>query len=221
VFIGHFGIALGAKRVVPGVRLGTLLLAAQFLDLLWPVFLLLGVEEVKIVPGITALSPFDFTRYPISHSLLTVIGWSAGFGLVYYIWHRSRRGALVTGFLVLSHWALDWIVHRPDLPLAPSSPTRVGLGLWNSVSGTVIVEGSIFLIGAVLYARTTRARDRIGNWALWALILFLGVLYVANLTGPPPSDTRLIGWVSLATWLLIPWAYWIDRHRRALGESSR
>lgn len=221
MFIGHFGVALGAKRIAPNARLGTLLLAAQFLDFLWPILLLLGIEEVKIAPGITAFTPFDFTRYPISHSLLTVIGWSVGFGLAYYLWHRSRKGAVVMGLLVLSHWMLDFIVHRPDLPFAPGGSARVGLGLWNSVPGTIVVEGAIFLIGIVLYLGATRTRDRAGSWAFWMLVCFLAFLYVGNLTATPPSNARLVAWVSLATWLFVPWAYWIDRHRRALGESSR
>jgi len=221
MFIGHFGVALAAKKAVPNARLGTLLLAAQFLDLLWPILLLLGLEKVEIAPGITVVTPLDFTRYPISHSLLTVAGWSILFGLLYYMWHRTRKGSVMMGVLVLSHWALDAIVHRPDLPLMPGGPTYVGLGLWNSLAGTVAVEGSIFLIGIALYLNATRTRDRVGSWALWAFIILLGITYAANLIGPPPPDTRMIGWAALAMWLFIPWAYWIDRHRRALGESSR
>ena len=221
MFIGHFGVALAAKKIVPNARLGTLLLAAQFLDFLWPILLLLGLEKVAIVPGITAVTPLDFTSYPISHSLLAVVGWSVAFGLAYYMWHRSRKGPVVMGLLVLSHWVLDLIVHRPDLPIMPNDPARYGLGLWNSLPGTIAVEGSIFLIGIALYLSATRTRDRIGNWAVWGFILFLSILYVANLVGPPPPDTNMIGWVSLALWLFIPWAYWIDRHRRVMGESAR
>ena len=221
MFIGHFGVALAAKKIVPNARLGTLLLAAQFLDFLWPILLLLGLEKVAIVPGITAVTPLDFTSYPISHSLLAVVGWSVAFGLAYYMWHRSRRGPVVMGLLVLSHWVLDLIVHRPDLPIMPNNPARFGLGLWNSPPGTIAVEASIFLIGIVLYLSATRTRDRIGNWALWGFIVFLSIMYVANLVGPPPPDTRMIAWVTLAMWLFVPWAYWIDRHRRVMGESAR
>jgi hypothetical protein len=221
MFIGHFGVALAAKKVAPNARLGTLVIAAQLLDLLWPPLLLLGVEEVKIVPGITTFSPFDFTRYPISHSLLMVGVWSTAFGLLYYLWRRAGRSAVVIGLLVASHWVLDFIVHRPDLPLAPGTSARFGLGLWNSIPGTLIVEGVIFLTGAFLYAGATRALDRTGRFAFWGYIVFLIISYVASFAGPPPDNPKSIAWVSLSVWLLVAWAYWIDRHRRSLGGSSR
>ena len=129
MFIGHYAVALGAKKAAPRVSLGTLLLASQFIDLLWPIFLLLGLEHVRIAPGNTVFTPLDFYDYPISHSLLAVLGWSVGFGLVYYAVRRSGRNALILGAIVLSHWVLDFISHRPDLPLIPGMETRVGLGL--------------------------------------------------------------------------------------------
>ncbi|MBI5868449.1 MAG: hypothetical protein HZB43_09205 [candidate division Zixibacteria bacterium] len=221
MFIGHFGVALAAKKLTPSVRLGTLLLAAQFLDFLWPILLVTGLEKVAIVPGITVVNPLDFTSYPISHSLLAVIGWALLFGFAYYMWHRSPKCSFVLGILVVSHWVLDLIVHRPDLPIMPNSPARYGLGLWNSLSATVAVEGALFVLGVGLYLSATRTRDRIGNWALWLFIIVLGGIYAANLFGPPPPDTKIIGWAALALWLFVPWAYWIDRHRRALGDSSR
>lgn len=221
MFIGHFGVALAAKKITPGVRLGTLLLAAQFLDFLWPILLVAGLEKAAIVPGITVVNPLDFTSYPISHSLLAVIGWALLFGFGYYMWHRSPKGSFILGILVISHWVLDLIVHRPDLPIMPSDPARYGLGLWNSLSGTIAVEGAIFILGIGLYLSATRTRDRVGTWALWTFIILLGALYMANLIGPPPPDTKIIGWAALGLWLFVPWAYWIDRHRRALGDSSR
>jgi hypothetical protein len=148
MFIGHYAVALGAKRVSPKVSLGTLLLASQFIDLLWPIFLLLGLEHVRIDPGNTVFTPLDFYDYPISHSLLAVLGWAAGFGVVYYAVRRSGRNALILGALVLSHWVLDFISHRPDLPLIPGMETRVGLGLWNSFAASVMVETALFAVGA-------------------------------------------------------------------------
>jgi membrane-bound metal-dependent hydrolase YbcI (DUF457 family) len=135
MFIGHFGVALAGKRAAPKTSLGTLILAAQFLDLLWPVFLLLGIEHVEIAPGITRVSAMNFTDYPISHSLLMALVWSALVGGVYYGLRRDRRAAWVVAALVLSHWVLDFIVHRPDLPLWPGGQARAGLGLWNSWPG--------------------------------------------------------------------------------------
>ena len=80
MFIGHFGVGLGAKKAAPSISLGTLFLAAQFLDLLWPTFLLLGWERVKIQPGMTVMTPLNFTHYPLSHSLLMACIWGVLFG---------------------------------------------------------------------------------------------------------------------------------------------
>jgi hypothetical protein len=212
VFIGHFGVGFAAKKAAPQVSLGTLILAAQFVDLLWPLFLLLGLESVRIDPGNTAVTPLDFVAYPFTHSLLTGIGWGLLFGLVHFALRRSWRAALVVGLAVVSHWVLDWISHRPDMPLYPCGP-RVGLGLWNSVAGTVIVEGAIFILGVVLYLKVTRARDRIGQWALWSLVLLLAGSYAANITGPPPPSPQFLAWFGLGAWLFVPWGYWTDHHR--------
>ena len=168
MFLGHFALALGAKRVAPKVSLGTLVLAAQFADLLWPILLLTGLEQVRIVPGITRVTPLDFVSYPYSHSLLTQLLWGLGIGLVYQAFSHDMRGAVVLGLCVPSHWLLDYIAHRPDMPLVPGG-ARYGLGLWNSVPATLAVELGLFVIGSTLYLRGTRAKDRTGQYALWSL----------------------------------------------------
>src|SRR5258705_1950593 len=127
MFIGHFAVGLAAKRVAPRTSLGTLTLAAVFLDALWPVFLLLGVERAELNPGSNSFLFLNFSYYPISHSLILALVWSALFGFVYLSRTKYAGGALVVGLLVLSHWILDYIVHVPDLPLWPGGP-RVGLG---------------------------------------------------------------------------------------------
>ncbi|MFT5088853.1 MAG: hypothetical protein ACI906_004501 [Candidatus Latescibacterota bacterium] len=216
MFVGHFGVGLGLKSLAPRVSLGTLFLAAQFIDLLWPSLLLLGLERVEIVPGITQVTPLDFTHYPISHSLLAVVGWSLLFALVYYFLSRSRKAAFVCAGAVLSHWLLDLLTHRPDLPLYPGNSPHVGLGLWDSLAATLAVELPIFAFGTYLYLRNTAARDRVGSIGLWALIAFLLVVYMGNLFGEPPPNTTALAWVGQAQWLLIAWGYWVDAHRRAL-----
>lgn len=216
MFIAHYAVGLAAKKVAPKVSLGTLFLSVQFLDLLWPILLLLGVEHVRIDPGNTAFTPLDFYDYPISHSLLAVIGWSLGFVLIYFFIRRDLREAWILGTGVLSHWLIDFISHRPDMPIAPGSEARVGLGLWQSVTATVLVEGAIFIIGLALYLRSTTAQDRIGRYAFWALIAFLGIIWAGNILSPPPPNETAIGIAGLSLWLLIPWAYWVDRHRQAV-----
>jgi hypothetical protein len=215
MFIGHFGVGFAAKRLAPRVSLGTAFLAAQFIDLIWPTLLLAGVEQVRIAPGNTLMMPLVFEHYPVSHSLLAVAGWAIAIGVVHWLSRRQLRAALVVGALVVSHWLLDAIVHVPDLPLAPGSPTLVGLGLWNSMLATVAVEAAFFGGGLWLYLSATRPVDRTGRWALIGLVTFLVVVEVANFAGPPPPNVTALAWVGQAQWLLVAWGYWVDAHRVA------
>jgi membrane-bound metal-dependent hydrolase YbcI (DUF457 family) len=218
MFIGHFGVAFAAKRVAPRTSLGILILGAQFLDFIWPIFLLLGIEHVRIAPGITRVSPLDFYDYPISHSLLMAAVWSVVVGGTYYRARRYGRGALVVGLAVLSHWVLDFIVHRPDLPVWPRGP-RVGLGLWNSWVATNCAETLIYGVGVWIYAQSTRARDAIGRYAFWGLVAFLFLGWATTLAAGPPPDVRSLAWGTLAMWLTIPWGWWADKHREILQTS--
>lgn len=215
MFIGHFAVGFGAKRWAPRASLGTLFLAAQFIDLLWPTLLLLGLERVRIAPGITVFTPLDFEHYPWSHSLAMVVVWAVLFGAVYYALRRDARTSMVLALAVFSHWLLDFLTHRPDLPLWLDG-TRVGLGLWNSVPATLMIEIGLSIAAVWLYLRSTRARDATGRWALWALVLLLGLIYAGNLLGPPPPDVMAIAWLGQAQWLLVAWGYWIDRHRQTV-----
>jgi hypothetical protein len=140
MFLGHFAAGFAARPLAPRASLGTLLLACQFIDLLWPTFLMLGWERVRIEPGVTAGNPLVFEHYPISHSLLAVVGWAIALGTMSWLTRRDLRAALVIAALVLSHWLLDAIVHVPDLPLSPAGDARIGLGLWNSPSIEFIVH---------------------------------------------------------------------------------
>jgi hypothetical protein len=213
MFIGHYAVALAAKRAVPAVSLGTLFLAAQFLDGLWPLFLLGGVEHVEIAPGDTAFTPLAFVDYPISHSLAMSTVWAVALGAACYLVRRLRGAAVMIGALVMSHWVLDWLSHRPDLPLYPGGATRVGLGLWNSVPGTLAVETAMFAAGLGLYLAATSARDRTGVVALWALVVVLLAAYLGAAFGPPPPSVDVIAYSGALGWLTVGWGYWIDRHR--------
>ena len=222
MLLGHYGVALAAKRAVPRASLGTTVFAAQWLDELWPILLILGIERVRVVPGLTAANPLDFEYYPYSHSLLAAVVWSLLFGIIYYALRRDRRTATIVGSLVLSHWILDLPMHRPDLQLWPGSAARVGLGAWNSIPLTVLLEMLFFVGGLIIYLRTTRARDRVGSFALWAMVLVLLLIFFSGFVSAPPPNGRAIGMGALALWLFIPWGYWIDRHRVPVeaGESS-
>ena len=214
MFLGHYALALAAKRAAPKTSLGVLTLAANLADEVWPILLLLGVEQVRIVPGLMEASPLDFTDYPWTHSLLMGALAGVAFGLIYYFLRRYRRGALVLGGLVLSHFILDLPFHRADLPLWPGGP-KLGIGLWGSLPITLVCELGFFALGLWLYSRATEAVDKIGSIALWVFAAFPVAIYLGSIFGPPPASQAAMGKAGLALWLLPPWAWWIDRHRKA------
>lgn len=216
MFLGHYAVALAAKRAAPRVSMGWLFAGSQFADLLWPLLLLTGLETVEIRPGVTAFTPLDFTSYPISHSLLTLIGWGVLLGALYYVLRRDRVGAVIVGMLVPSHWMLDAVVHRPDLPLLPGVDLRIGMGLWNSIPATWFVEAALFAAGILLYSSFTRARDATGRWAFVAFVVVLAGLYAATALGPPPPDVPTLALSALVLWLTVAWGAWFDRHRSPL-----
>jgi len=214
LFIGHFALGFAAKRVAPRVSLVVLFGAAQFADLLWPVLLAFGIEQVRIDPGNTPFTPLDFVSYPYSHSLLALAVWGALYAWVFRAPERPRR-ALLLAALVVSHWLLDFITHRPDMPLYPGGP-KVGLDLWASVPATVAVEVVMFVAGVWLYASCTRARDRVGRWGFVGLAALFALAYVANVTSPPPPSVKALVIVSIigaAVTMLLTW--WVDRHRES------
>lgn len=213
MFVGHAALALGARGKAPSVSLGWLFAATFGLDLLWPLFLLLGVERVSIAPGATAFTPLVFDSYPWSHSLLMALVWG-GVASGLALWRKVPPGtALLLGALVVSHWVLDFITHQPDLQLWPGNPLRVGLGLWNTVPGTLSVEGLLFIAGIVLYLRATRPLDRVGSLGLYALLTVCTAMWASGPFGPPPPSPRALAWFALGLWLFILWAGWADAHR--------
>jgi hypothetical protein len=238
MFVGHFGLGLAGKAAAPRVSLGTWFLAVQLVDLLWPIFLLAGWEHVRIVPGITRLTPLDFYDYPITHSLVGALGWAVAFACVYAA-VAARSGpaaaaakagsvgrmstgatAALLGAGVFSHWLLDLLVHRPDLPVLPRGP-YLGLGLWNLPAIEMALEGALFLGGAGLYLHRTRPLDGAGRYGTWLLLAALGATWLAAILGPPPPNVRTIAWMALCVWLFVLWAWWCDRHRVPAGGPIR
>lgn len=216
MFVGHIGVALGAKGVAPKVPLPVLILAAQFLDVLWPILVMAGIEHARIEPGYTAVSPLVFYYYPYSHSLLAAAAWAGAFGAAYYFFRGEPWEGWVLTALVLSHWPLDFIVHRPDLLLYPGGDEHYGYALWNSLEHTLLLEGAIFLVGILLYVGTTEAQDSIGNYSFWSLMLLLVLGWLGSIYGPTPPTMTAVAVVGLAGMLVIfVWAGWIERHRIA------
>ena len=213
VFIGHFALGLAAKRATPRVSLALLFGAAQLADLLWPVFLATGLEQVRIDPGNTAFTPLDFVSYPYSHSLLLLLVWGVLLALLSRPFTRGRRVFAVIAALVASHWLLDFVTHRPDMPLYPGG-AKFGLGLWNSIPATAAIEVPLFAAGVWIYSRVTHPRDRTGKWAFGSLIVTLLLIYVANIFSPPPPSVPVLTIVAIAGGVLFTaWSGWADRHR--------
>jgi len=212
MFIGHFAVGFAAKRVAPRLSLGALFAAVALADIIWPVLVALGLEQVRIDPGNTAFTPLDFVSYPYSHSLVLLCLWGILFGLVCARIVHDRRMLVVAAVLIVSHWVLDWLTHRPDMPLYPGS-IKLGVGLWNSIPATVAVELVMFTAGIWIYAHATRPRDAIGRRAFPAFVGFLLVAYVANIGSPPPSIGAIVVVGLLGTPALLLWAWWFDRHR--------
>jgi hypothetical protein len=213
MFIGHYAVGLAAKRFAPRASLGALIAAPTLLDLLWPIFILTGLEEVRIAPGNTKFTPLEFVYYPVSHGLVAVIGWATLFAVIYQLVGRYWPGTFAIWIGVVSHWVLDVVTHRMDMPLYAGGP-MYGLGLWNYPRATVVVETSMFLLGVFLYWSTTKARDRIGEWVFGGYVLLLISFYALNLISPVPPSTRTIAFAAIGFgWSLVLLAWWFDRHR--------
>jgi len=221
MFIGHFAVGFAAKKFAPRANLAVLITAPVFLDVLWPFFLLAGWEHVRIDPGNTRFTPLDLYDFPWSHSLLMSLVWATLFASIYYFFARYKAGTIAVWIGVVSHWVLDWITHRPDMQLYPGG-RRFGLGLWNSIPGTLAVELIMFAVGIWLYVRTTRARDWIGRWAFGAYVALLLAAYISDRFGGPPQNIMSdIVWPAIIiTPIMILWAWWFDRHRALRHDSA-
>jgi membrane-bound metal-dependent hydrolase YbcI (DUF457 family) len=220
MFVGHIALALCAKRAAPAVSLGWLVAAVVALDLIWPLLVLSGLEQVRISRGATAFTPFIFESYPWSHSLVMAVVWGIALaGVARWRGIPASAGFLLV-ILVVSHWVLDVVTHAPDMPLWPGDSPRLGLGLWNSIVGTLVIEGSIWIAGIMIYRSVRHPAGRT-SVAFWSLVVVATVLWASGPWGPLPSSSRELGWFGLISWLLIPWAALADRSpMKAPSQSS-
>ena len=213
MFIGHFAVGFAAKRFAPRASLGWLLAAPMFPDLIWPLFVLAGAEVVRIAPGDTAFTPLEFVSYPWSHSLLMTFAWAVLLAALYYWRSRYWAGTVAIALGVASHWLLDFVSHRADMPLAPGIGAKLGLGLWNHVAATVAVEVAMLAAGVALYVRVTKPLTRAGSWGFWSFLALLAFLYAGAVRGAPPPNTVVLAITALSGWLAVWWAAWFDRNR--------
>ncbi len=191
MFVGHYGVSFAAKSVEKTIPLWVLFLAVQLLDVFWSLFVLLGVEKVRIVPGITASNPLDLYYMPYTHSLVAAVLWSLGAYVAYRLIRRfgaSHRAALLVALAVFSHWVLDFVVHRPDLPLYDDA-VKVGLGLWNYRAPAFLLEIAVLFGGMFLYLRATTATGAIGRYSVPMFGVVMCIVQAVVFFGsPPPSD---------------------------------
>ncbi|MEO0700403.1 MAG: hypothetical protein AAFY81_11905, partial [Pseudomonadota bacterium] len=187
MFIGHFAPAFAAAALGPRAPgLGTAFMAAQLID--WAFFglAIAGVEKMRIEPGATVMVPYDLYFYPYSHSLVGASLWALGFALVILIAQRNALAGVLSGLIVISHWVLDWVAHRPDLTLA-GGEARYGLGLWNYPAVAMPLEIILLLAGFAFYLKRTRGPA--GPPAV--LLVALGVFQAINWFGPEPVKADL------------------------------
>ena len=219
MFVGHLAAGFAAKRIEPRLSLGTLMLAVMLPDLIVFPLLIAGIERFTVQPGVR-VNRMVGQNIAYSHSLLMDGIWAALFATAYFLWRRYPRGAWILFAAALSHWVLDVVSHRPDMPLAPGVRWVFGLGLWNSIPATLLVEGGAWLFAIILYVRATRAKSSAGNYAFWIGIALLTVAWYGNITAgmePNPVRAGISGLILFS--LMIAWAYWMNRLRPASGNA--
>ena len=202
MYLGHFAVGFAAKPVTPRVSLGILLVATQVIDILYAIFLLVGVGH----PG---GSPWD-------HGLVMSLIWSATAFVISIIFYRDIRSGILIGFLVLSHWVCDFISWDHALPLAFSDSPLVGLGLYNSVGVMLTGDFGLFGGGIAIYLLRTKANDRTGKWAPWLLVAYIIALIPACLL-----PGKLIIITALGMTLVVPFGMWIDQHRSMIPVQGK
>lgn len=221
MFIGHFGLSFAAKKAAPKVSLGTLFIATQFVDILWPFLLAFNVEKVAIIPGYTQSNALEFLYFPYTHSLLAGVIWGVVLGVIYWLFKKDKQGAFIIGLCVLSHWFLDLLVHTPDLPLSLSGDTKLGFGLWNHLAISLLIETILFFVGVYIYAASTKAKTKAGKWGFWSFAIFLVIFNIVNTFSPPPASITALS-ISLVILMIIivGLAYWIDKKRVVISENQ-
>ncbi len=203
MFVGHYGVSFAAKSADRDIPLWLLFVAAQAVDILWAILVLVGVESIRIVPGFTASVPIDFEFIGYSHSLLAVFVWACVAFVAMKSFEAplgSNRAALLVALAVLSHWPLDLIVHRPDLPLYDVE-YRMGMGLWDYPVASFLVETGLLLAGLACYLRSTRPVVRGGRYGMPVLVAAMLLIQLSLTLGPAIRSPALVALGALALYV--------------------
>lgn len=220
MLVGHLAVGLIAKPYEPKISLGTWILAALLSDFIFFTLLIAGIEHVEVVPGANVNRAVG-RDIVYSHGLLMNLVWATLFASIYFLRSRYSRRALLLFAVVLSHWVLDVISHRPDMPIAPGTHQVFGLGLWNSLPATLIVEGGFWLLGIIVYARATQALGRTGTYAYWIGFALLTLIWRGNISGgidPNPVKAGIGGLIVFG--LMVVWGHWMNRLRPMRVQST-
>lgn len=223
MFIGHYAPAFVAaahvRRPGHGWALGGLFIAAQLVDYAFMALLLADVEQMRIVPRITAVSPLDLYHMPYTHSLLATLAWAAAFAIIAVIAFHKARFAAMVALVITSHWVLDLLVHRPDLTLLGQGP-KFGLGLWNVPWVEMPLEILITLGGMFYYLVRTRQRRGKSDHALYTLLGVLLLVQLVNWFGPEPTGVTSFAWMGLIVFsVLVALAAWLGSTREYWRET--
>ncbi|RHX83692.1 hypothetical protein [Leptospira stimsonii] len=221
MFIGHYSVAFVLKKTVPKTPFWSLLVGVQFVDFLFMIFIMLGIEHMRLVPGFTASNPFDLYFMPFTHSLVAGIVWSLLVFIGFYFYKKSEdtsyqwKIALAVAFSVLSHYILDLPVHTPDLPVFKDSGTKLGFGLWNNLWLTVGIEASLTVVSFAYYFRGSRSGEGfLGRWGMLLLAGFFLVFILINPFAPIPANIYLFATQALVLYTLIAYcAHKMDAKR--------
>jgi hypothetical protein len=218
MFVGHYSVSFALNNRRDRIPLWVLFIAVQLVDILWAIFILLGIEKVRIVPGITATSPLDLYYMPYTHSLLGAIGWSG----VAFVSYRlaagskaSNSSALIVALAVFSHWILDLIVHRPDLSIYGDT-LKVGLGLWDYKYLAFVLEMSILVVGIMLYVKRNKGISRGRRYGMLTFGSFMILIQsMGTFMGRPISSDRTIATTNLVLYILFAGvAFLLERQRK-------
>jgi membrane-bound metal-dependent hydrolase YbcI (DUF457 family) len=220
MFVGHYGPSFAIKAVRPAVSLWLVFIAVQLVDVLWAILVLLGVEKVRIIPGITASNPLDLYYMPYTHSLIGAIFWSLAVAFVVWLLPRvaTRSVAVWIGVAVFSHWILDFLVHRPDLPLYDDT-LKIGLGLWNFPVVALSLEAALLFGGMILYLRVTAPINAIGRVGLPVFGVVMLAIQSYIFFGPPPVSPAAAAFTALGSYIVFAvLAEWLAHHRRQAAD---
>ena len=223
MFVGHYGPSFAIKSIQTPIRLWVLFIAVQFLDVGWSVLVFLGVEKVRIVPGITASNPFDLYYMPFTHSLVAAFVWAAAGILLarFLLGIRNWWAAFWVGAAIFSHWILDFLVHRPDLPLYDDT-AKVGLGIWNYPAIALSLEALLLFVGMFMYLKGTRPLSSVGRLGppIFGMLMLAIQAYI--FFGPPPASPVAAAATALVSYVVFAAvAHWLDRKREVAAVTAR